>query len=213
MPHDTSPTMQRSNDDDIGDIGLKAACLQAARESIAEHGVERLSLREVARRLGVSHQAPYRHFPSRDHLLAEVIRQCFEDFARFLDSRDKQPAPEQDLDCLGTRYLQFAMERPLEYRLMFNTPWPEPAEEVGLVRDALHAFNILRKDLRSIHGSSPDQQKQVDLDAMMIWSAMHGLASIMQSSAVRHLDLSEGLREQVPGYIMDRMRSLLNPVR
>lgn len=191
------------------DLGLKDACLQAARESIAEHGVERLSLREVARRLGVSHQAPYRHFPSRDHLLAEVIRQCFQDFARFLDTRDKQPSPDQDLNCLGTRYLQFAMERPLEYRLMFGTPWPEPAEEVGLVRDALHAFNILRSDLQAMHGEGAEVQAQVDLDAMMIWSSMHGLASILQSSAVRHLDLAPGVPPQVPAYIMARMRSLL----
>jgi AcrR family transcriptional regulator len=40
---------------------------------IGERGIEELSLREVARRLGVSHQAPYKHFPSRDHLLAEVV--------------------------------------------------------------------------------------------------------------------------------------------
>lgn len=193
------------------DTGLKTACLRAARETIAERGLEQLSLREVARRLGVSHQAPYRHFPSRDHLLAEVIRECFQDFARFLDDRETQDAPEQDLNCLGTRYLQFALERPLEYRLMFNTPWPEPAEEVGLVRDALHAFNILRDDLRGIHGRGPEAQRQVDQDAMLIWSAMHGLSSILQSSAMGHLDLAEGVREQVPAYIMQRMRSLLPP--
>lgn len=199
-------TTQQQTDDEGG---LKASCLAAARESIAERGVEQLSLREVARRLGVSHQAPYRHFRTRDHLLAEVIRKCFQDFARYLDTRDKQPGPVQDLDCLGARYLQFAMERPLEYRLMFGTPWPETAEEVGLVRDALHAFNILRGDLKAIHGDSPDQQSQIDLDAMMIWSAMHGLASILQSSAIRHLDLTEGIKAQVPDYIMQRMRSLL----
>jgi hypothetical protein len=92
---------------------------------------------------------------------------------------------------------------------MFGTPWPETAEEVGLVRDALHAFNILRGDLKAIHGDSPAQQPQIDLDAMMIWSAMHGLASILQSSAIRHLDLAEGIQGQVPDYIMQRMRSLL----
>ena len=191
------------------DPGLKAACLKAAREAIAEHGLEQLSLREVARRLGVSHQAPYKHFPSRDHLLAEVIRQCFEDFAASLDARDPQPTPDDDLQCLGTRYLAFALANPLEYRLMFGTPWPEPAEEVGLVRDALHAFNILRQDLRAVHGEGPDQQAQVDLDAMMIWSGMHGLASILQSSAVRHLDLSVDIHDQVPAHIMARMRAML----
>ena len=70
-------------------IELKEACVRAAREVIAEHGVEQLSLREVARKLGVSHQAPYRHYPSRDHLLAEVMRRCFESFARSLDERQR----------------------------------------------------------------------------------------------------------------------------
>lgn len=191
------------------EIGLKAACIEAARESIAEHGVERLSLREVARRLGVSHQAPYKHFPSRDHLLAEVIRKCFQDFARFLDGREKQSSAELDLKCLGARYLQFALERPLEYRLMLGTPWPEPAEEVGLVRDALHAFNILRGDLKRIHGDAADVQAKVDLDAMMIWSTMHGMASIFQSSAAQHLDVAAGIQAQVPQYVIDRLSSLM----
>jgi AcrR family transcriptional regulator len=66
---------------------LKEACVQAAREVIAEQGVEGLSMRDVARKLGISHQAPYRHFESRDHLLAEIMRRCFVDFADHLDHR------------------------------------------------------------------------------------------------------------------------------
>ncbi len=54
-------------------IDLKEACVVAAQEVIAERGVENLSLREVSRKLGVSHQAPYKHYPSRDHLLAEPV--------------------------------------------------------------------------------------------------------------------------------------------
>ena len=68
-------------------LDVKEACVQAAREAIAEHGLEKLSLRDVARRLGVSHQAPYKHYPSRDHLLAEVMRRCFQRFAADLDAR------------------------------------------------------------------------------------------------------------------------------
>ncbi len=58
----------------INDLEVKEACVQAAREVIAEHGVEGLSMRDVSRRLAISHQAPYRHFPSRDHLLAEIMQ-------------------------------------------------------------------------------------------------------------------------------------------
>ena len=68
-------------------LSLKEACVQAAREVIAEHGVESLSMRDVARKLNISHQAPYRHFESRDHLLAEIMRRCFADFAQHLDKR------------------------------------------------------------------------------------------------------------------------------
>ncbi len=70
-------------------IELKEACVLAAHEVIAEHGIEALSLREVARKLGVSHQAPYRHYPTRDHLLAEVMRRCFQQFALEIDQSDR----------------------------------------------------------------------------------------------------------------------------
>ena len=56
---------------------LREACVKEALAIIAEGGIDSLSLRDVARRLGVSHQAPYKHFPSRDHILAEVVGRRF----------------------------------------------------------------------------------------------------------------------------------------
>jgi len=174
-------------------IELKEACIRVARDLIAEQGVEQLSLREVARRLDVSHQAPYRHYPSRDHLLAEVIRRCFREFATYLDERGEHPDPREDLDALGQRYLDYAARHPLEYRLMFGTPWPAPAQQVGLVEDARHALDILRVVLRRLHGTGPAERERVDLDAMFIWSNMHGLASITHANVMEHLDLAPGV--------------------
>jgi AcrR family transcriptional regulator len=178
---------------------LKEACVRAAHEFIAEQGVERLSLREVARRLGVSHQAPYKHYPSRDHLLAEVMRRCFRQFAAYLDERGTHPDPREDLHALGRRYLAFAAEHPLEYRLMFGTPWPTAAASPGLAAEARHALDVLRAVLRRIHGSGRAQRTRVDLDAMFIWSQMHGLASIAQAAVMPHLGLApQAGREMVP---------------
>jgi AcrR family transcriptional regulator len=179
--------------------------VQAAHEVIAERGVEQLSLRDVARRLGVSHQAPYKHYPSRDHLLAEVIRRCFERFARDLDDRPPCDDPQADLAALGQRYLAFAARHPLEYRLMFGTRWPEPAVHADLVRDALHAFNVLRAVLRRVHGEAPGRRAAVDLDALFIWSTMHGLASIRQSDAMDHLALAPGAADRAQTHIMAMM--------
>ena len=56
---------------------MREACVEEALAIVGEAGLEALSLREVARRLHVSHQAPYKHFPSRDHILAEVVGRAF----------------------------------------------------------------------------------------------------------------------------------------
>jgi AcrR family transcriptional regulator len=186
-------------------LELKEACVRAAHEVIAEHGVEQLSLRDVARRLGVSHQAPYKHYPSRDHLLAEVIRRCFENFARDLDARVRHDDPEADLDSMGRQYLAYAASHPLEYRLMFGTPWPEPAVHRGLVKDAVHAFDVLRGVLRRLHGDDAKHRTLVDLDAMFIWSTMHGLASISQANVMEQLDLAPRVSDGAAEHIMKMM--------
>jgi AcrR family transcriptional regulator len=197
------------------DLDLKEACIQAAREVIAEQGVEGLSLRDVARKLGVSHQAPYRHYPSRDHLLAAIMQRCFEDFATCLD----QGAQHHDCDALrgmGEAYMRYAAQKPLEYRLMFGTPWPEPAKHPELVRHAVHAFGLLRQhlhqQLRTAHMDSRDSPAllaQAELQALFIWSSLHGLASIMQANVMQHLVLSPGVPALAQPYLMGMVQSAL----
>jgi AcrR family transcriptional regulator len=182
---------------------LRDACVCAAREAIARHGIESLSLRDVARRLGVSHQAPYKHYPSRDHLLAEVMRRCFQQFALHLDARKHFDEPHQDLESLGRQYLSYAQQHPLEYRLMFGTPWPAAAEHSDLLHESTHAFDILRQVLRRIHGSGPKQCERADLDAMFVWSTMHGLVGVMSGNCIDKLGLQQKMLCQVVQHVMD----------
>ena len=188
---------------------LKEACVQAAREVIAEQGVEGLSLRDVARKLGISHQAPYRHFESRDHLLAEIMRRCFVDFADHLDHRAGGVSPDEDLGSMGHAYLDYAQEKPLEYRLMFGTPWPEPAQHPELITNAVHAFDILRNSLRETHGDTPELHARADLDALFIWSALHGMASISNADVMRHLVLAPGVIEHFRQDLMGKIGAAL----
>lgn len=159
---------------------------------IASGGLEALSLREVARRLGISHQAPYKHFSSRDHLLAEVIRRCLKDFADALRSSafDEAGHPrtaEDAMRTLGFVYLDYAARHPLQYRLMFGTPWPAVAHDIGLAEDARAAFDVLRARLNAIRKRD---DHTLDLDAMFVWSSIHGIASVVESEAMRHLNFS-----------------------
>lgn len=181
--------------------GLKEACVQAAHEFIAEKGIENLSMRNVARKLEVSHQAPYRHYPSKDHLLAAVIARCFREFALFLDARPDCENPEDDLAALGQQYVTYAASHPLEYRLMFGTTWPAVAEDSELIQDSLHTFNVLRKVLERLHGSGQAAQEKIDLDAMFIWSNMHGLVTIVQSNVMQHLQLAPNVEQHVAQHV------------
>lgn len=183
-------------------VSLREACVQAAHAVIAEQGVEGLSLRDVARRLNVSHQAPYKHFASRDHLLAEVIRRCFETFAAALNGRTRHADPLADMHSLGTDYLRFALGQPLEYRLMFGTPWPSAAEHPDLLRDARRAFDVLREALKPLYGPAGADANKVDADALFVWSAMHGLATILQSNAMQHLALSPQVLDGAASHVM-----------
>lgn len=200
--------MRQSAEDES--LPLKEACLRAAREAIAEHGVEQLSLREVARRLGVSHQAPYRHFPSRDHLLVAVMRRCFQDFAAFLDDRGTHADARQDLGALGTRYLAYATGHAVEYRLMFGTPWPAVGEELGLADDAIHAFDVLRRVLRRLHGPQAAMRQRVDLDAMFIWANLHGMATITQSNVMAHLRLAPKVESGAVQHMFQMMAAAMD---
>ncbi len=197
--------MPRKTPDPEPPLELRDACIVAAQEVIAEHGIENLSLRDVARKLGVSHQAPYKHYPSRDHLLAEVMRRCFQRFAVHLDERPRFDDPAQDLESLGLQYLSYARQHPLEYRLMFSTTWPAAAAQLDLAGDATHAFDVLRAVLQRMHGDSAAMREAVELDALYIWSTMHGLAGVMNGQCIDHLGLRASVLKRAVRHAVERM--------
>ena len=80
---------------------LREACVREALAIIAKGGVDSLSLRDVARRLGVSHQAPYKHFPSREHILAEVVGRAYAGFAAHLEKRPRSEEISRTTSSMG----------------------------------------------------------------------------------------------------------------
>ena len=191
---------------------LREACIDEAFSIVEETGVENLSLREVSRRLGVSHQAPYKHFPSRDHILAEIVARAFQDFAAFLEGRPSSTAPNEDLRGMGVCYMQYALANPLKYRLMFNTALPPAKDHPRMMADARHAFSILRDrlaamELRDVAG----EPRSPRLDAMFVWSTIHGMASLLQSDVLESLEMTdEELHDAFP-HALARLSLALEP--
>jgi AcrR family transcriptional regulator len=186
---------------------LKDALIDEAFAVIEESGVEGLSLREVARRLGVSHQAPYKHFPSRDHILAAVVARCFEDFAAHLEARSVRSDPFEDLGEMGLAYLHYAQDNPLKYRLMFNSPLPNGVEHKEMLGQAQYGFSLLHDRLRSMTLRDPGGQIEAPEkhDALFILSTLHGFASLMQSDVLDTIGLAEAERKVALDRMMRRL--------
>lgn len=164
---------------------LREDCIAQALAIIDKAGIEALSIRDVARRLGVSHGAPYKHFPSRDHILAEIVARAFQSFADHLDARRRSDDPFADLANMGVAYLDYAERHPLQYRLMFGVPLPDADRHPGMMACGQHAFALLTDAVGRIHafqGREPDPT-EIELDSMFVWSTMHGLATIRQTHA------------------------------
>jgi AcrR family transcriptional regulator len=183
--------------------------LDGAYRIIAEDGLESLSIREVARRLGVSHQAPYKHFASRDHILAGVVARTYGEFSRHLEARPRCDDPERDLYNMGIAYLAYAKANPLKYRLMFGTPLPAPDRFPDMMEEAHRAFDILRKRLSSMPrrplGDGGNEETDAGRDAMFVWSALHGFAGIAASDAVSSLGMSGDELAHAQARLMQRI--------
>ncbi len=176
---------------------LRESCVREAFAIVGEVGVGGLSIREVARRLGVSHQAPYKHFGSADALLAEIVRRAYEEFAASLEKRPKTGVAHEDMHSLGVAYVAYARKHPMHYRLMFGTLLPQPERYPETMTAARAAFGIL---LRAIHGVKSGQgEEEAKLDALFVWATVHGIATIQETSVMEQLGMDAKLqREALP---------------
>jgi hypothetical protein len=191
---------------------LREDCVTEALSIIAQEGLDKLSLREVARRLGVSHQAPYKHYPSRDHLLAEVVKRAFAEFAEYLESRSKGNQAESKLRTMGEAYVRYALYHPLEYRLMFNTSLPNPVDHPEIMANAHYAFDMLRSALKQRRSKALARESiaasDIDHQAMFVWSALHGLVSILRSDIAASLNI--GGMKAATSNVLDRIGNAID---
>lgn len=144
---------------------LRAALLRSAAELLEQQGLERLSLREAARRAGVSHNAPYRHFPDRDALLAALAAEGFGLLGKALEGRAGRE--------MGEAYVRFALEHPNRFRLMFagRLQLDRHPALAGAARATYEALVAAFRSQRDV--TEPEKA------AAAAWSLVHGLAQLL----------------------------------
>lgn len=157
---------------------LREALLAAARGLIDEAGVEALTLREVARRAGVTTGAPYHHFADKAALVAALARQELEDLDRAAEAALAGiDDPREQLRALGVAYVMYAVERPAEFRLMFR---PELGAPFGMKDPATTpVFRLLIRVVAACRAAAGLAEADQSITAITAWSLVHGLAALL----------------------------------
>jgi len=156
---------------------LREALLSAAVDSIREQGAENLSLRALARVVGVSQTAPYRHFADKNGLLVELARQTFDELSRVTSERiDPALNCAENLLRAGEAYLRYAIANPEKYRLIFGSSITQREQYPQLQTAARSAFNVLLQLMAEGAQRGEFLPTEPMLLANNCWSSIHGFA-------------------------------------
>jgi len=152
---------------------LRNGLLDAARAILEEQSLSALTLRAVARRAGVSHAAPYRHFPNHEALLVELGVEGFQELRQYIVDAAKVTGPESDrIANIGAAYMRFVAKRPAVAQLMFGSQLPNRDKFPALAQAADAIGNEIGS---ALHDSNL---------GLAVWSAVHGLAMLVLENVI-----------------------------
>jgi AcrR family transcriptional regulator len=190
---------------------LQRAIVGAALEVLSESQSTEFSLRELARRAGVSHNAPYKHFADKRELLAAVSAVGFELLAqRMAEAMEGLTSPRAQLSAMARDYVRHGVENPALYRLMFGgyLTGPDdgrPAIEIAAAdkTKALLAGAILDGALGRRFPNTPRNERKIAGAILVFWSQMHGLTLLLIDRLVGPSGKTDQLIESVLQGMLD----------
>jgi AcrR family transcriptional regulator len=159
---------------------LQAKILNCACDLYGTDGPEGFSMRQLARRVGVTAPALYRYYRSKEHVIADVVRQAHRDFTAFLYRALEGRTPHERFMKAVEGYLDFALEHPRRYCLLFIAPdqlgmeqLPEDIEAMG---SAVHQFWVDRVRERMDEGALKEGDPKDT--SLTMWAHAHGMISL-----------------------------------
>lgn len=165
----------------------KARLLAAARDAFLEDGLAKFSLREVARRTGVSPAAVYRHFDDKEALFGAVCGQALELFYAYLVKALVAKTPRARLETCAKQYLRFGLENPRDYRLIFMGDREHYGDTPQKVDDRGPTYQFLMDRVRECMDAGDFRVADIDQTAASIWAHVHGLVSLRLAGQLGNL--------------------------
>jgi AcrR family transcriptional regulator len=166
---------------------LHRALVAAATALLDRRGPGGVTLRGTARAAGVSQAAPYRHFASKEALLASVAEAAFHALRQACEAaapKSKGRDPVAWLDAVATAYVRFAVAHPARYRLMW-APTPRGRDYPALHSAASAAGAALAGALAACSGSADAADRPVE-HLLVLWSLLHGLVGLILDEQLPH---------------------------
>lgn len=161
---------------------LASVILDEATKMLASHDASEISLRELARRLGVSHQAPYAHFKSKEELFSVMIIRGFREIEECsLAALEQHNDARSQLKMSGLSYIRFATSHPQLLHLMFQKK-ESVADEIKVAKQA--AFAALIKIMHGGAESGVFRKENPFTMAQVAWSYIHGLSVLLIQNAI-----------------------------
>jgi AcrR family transcriptional regulator len=178
---------------------LRADIIAAAATLIEETGSEQsVTLREVARRIGIAAPSIYEHFPNRDAIVYAVVDDCSSQLRTAIEqAMDSQPGPLARLQAGCTAYLRFADQRPGQYRVLFSRYQHLADRRPDRAAIRTQALNLLITALRDCASAGQITTDDPRADAVIIWSALHGYATLRASLPLFDLPAPEAALDRI----------------
>ena len=160
--------------------------LAEAVRTIQRRGVEALTLRGVAGKLGVSRTALYRHFANKEALLGAVAADGFRKLRRELfESWDEAGRGRIGFEAMGAAYVRFAVRHPSHYRVMFGGVLRSAEAALPPDDQSVDAFGVLSGALIEMQGQGLVRADDPQILALFVWSVVHGVAMLALDGVLR----------------------------
>jgi AcrR family transcriptional regulator len=183
---------------------LKEALISAGLEILSKKGIESLSLRNVAKQIGVSHTAPYNHFHDKQDLLAAISAAGHKQFHLvLLETYEKfKNTPTNLITEIAWAYLQFAIQNPDKFKLMFSSALEEEQNHPEFEEITQKTINLFEDIIRFCQSCGALVEGNVYKIAIALWSSVHGFTMLVLEDQFPHNYLQDqNLKELLKGTI------------